>query len=104
MREPTHWPIGNSHGRQPKPAENQDRIQDQVDDRAAGLNIHVPNRVSRGLHHALAGKLETNAERKDHDNMQISRAVLNHGLIFAVQFHKGPGKQQPRHSKQQSKR
>ena len=65
-----------SHFRETKQAKDQDRVKDNVDDRAGSLRNHDEQGFSRGLKQTLKGDLHKNTYAESTDDNHILNAEL----------------------------
>ena len=68
---------GNAELREAEEAEDQDRVEDNIEDRTGGLADHTKLCASRGLQKSLEVHLEEQAQRKAGYDGEICVAVLN---------------------------
>ena len=80
---------GNAHLREAEQAENEDRVEDDVRDRAGQLCDHGIDRATGRLQKALKRDLAEHAERAQHADIQIRNAVLDDGLDVRLCAHIG---------------
>ena len=69
-------------------AEDEHRVQDQVDDCADALDDHGPHRIARGLKHPLAGELHADPQREHGHNGEVLSAVFPHQGVAVEEAHK----------------
>ena len=68
---------GNLHARKTEPAENQDRVQNDIDHRAGDLCVHRKLRPPRRLQQPLEAELRENADGRAETNRGVACAVFH---------------------------
>ena len=69
--------------------EDQDRVENNVRERAGQLGDHGIDRAAGRLQEALEGDLDENAERAQNADVQIRDAVIDNGLDIRLRAHIG---------------
>ena len=85
---------GNAHLWEAEQAKNEDRIEDDVRDRADQLRDHGIDRAASRLQKALKRDLAEHAERAQHTDVQIRDTVLNDGRDVRLRTHIGADAEQ----------
>ena len=85
---------GDAELREAKQTENQDRVEDDVRDRAGQLRDHGIDRAAGRLQEALKGDLDKNAERTQNADVQIRDAEIDDGLNIRLRAHIGADAEQ----------
>lgn len=78
---------GDAQLREAEQTEDQDRIEDNVRDRAGQLRDHGIDRAAGRLQEALEGDLNKNAERAQNADVQVRDAVIDDRLNIRLRAH-----------------
>ena len=85
---------GDAELREAEQTEDEDRVEDDVRDRAGQLRDHGIDRAAGRLQEALEGDLDKNAERAQNADVQIRDAVIDNGLDIRLRAHIGADAEQ----------
>ena len=78
---------GDAELREAEQTEDQDRVEDNVRDRAGQLRDHGIDRAAGRLQEALEGDLNKNAERAQNADVQVRDAVIDDRLNIRLRAH-----------------
>ena len=93
-----HRRAGNLHARKAEPAEDENRVQNDVDDRAGDLRVHRKLRPPGRLQQPLEAELRENADRRAKADRGVARAVVHDLLHICLREEEGARERQAQHA------